>query len=343
MQVESLAQVFTLVDQGEVAVGTEQRYPLGDGVGHPRGDVVVAGVDGVGRHHPIGGVLAAGDRHQPGGDHRDGVFAGQCRGVVVLTGQQRPQTGIHAFDVVMGELGDQHLVDAFEDVVDVGAGGGRVREVEVPVGVGGADDPVRLPRDHEQHRVDGAQDDRRLADDAVAGHHDVHALGGTDLEVTALFAERLHLVGPHAGRVDHTVPAHLGGLAGVGVTHPHPEHPVGFFEEPDHLRRRADDRTVVGGRAGDGEAVPGVVDDGVVIADSADQGAAFERGRHPQRPRSGDMLLSRNGFGATHPVVQEDSGADVGTFPHPAGEREQEWQWLDQMWCKRAQRQFTFP
>ena len=46
-------------------------------------------------------------------------------------------------DVVVVERLAQQRVDVVEQVVDVGAAGGGVGLVEVPVGVGGADDPVR--------------------------------------------------------------------------------------------------------------------------------------------------------------------------------------------------------
>ena len=59
-------------------------------------------------------------------------------------------------DVVLVQRSGQHRVDGVQQVVDVGASGGGVREIEVPVGVGGADDPVVAPRDDEQHRHLGA-------------------------------------------------------------------------------------------------------------------------------------------------------------------------------------------
>ena len=342
VQPESASEVLALVDEREVTVRPEQRDAFGDRRRHPGGDEVVARVDGVGGHHTVGGVLAAGDRHESGRDGRDRVFPGQLRGLVVLPGQQRPEAGVDAFDVVVVELGDQDLVDAFEDVVDVGAGGGRMREVEVPVGVGGADDPVRLPRDDEQHRVGGAQDDRGLADDPVARHHDVHALGGPDLEVPALLGQCLHLVGPHARGVDHAVGTDLGHIAVLGVAHPDSEHPVGFAQKSGDLGRGPDDRTVIGRCAGDREAVPRVVDDGVVVPDPADERAALECRGHAQGTRSGDMTLSGNGLGAAHPVVEEDAGSDIRPLPHPLRERIQERQRLDQMWREEPERQLAF-
>ena len=52
----------------------------------------------------------------------DGVLAGQLRGRLGLAGQQRPQAGVDALDVLAGERRPQHRVDVLEQVVDVGGG-----------------------------------------------------------------------------------------------------------------------------------------------------------------------------------------------------------------------------
>ena len=52
---------------------------------------------------------------------------------------------------------------------------------------------------------------------AVARHHDVHAFGGPHPEPAALLGQRLDLVGPHPGGVDHDVTVNLGDGAVLGV------------------------------------------------------------------------------------------------------------------------------
>ena len=135
------------------AGGAPQRHLRRTGRGHPPGQVAGRHVDGVRRHDPVGRVLAAGHRDQAGHGLGDGVLAGQLGGGVGLAFEQRPQAGVDALDVVVGQRGPQHPVDLPEQVVDVAAAGGGMGEVEVPVGVGRADDPVRAPGDHEQHRA----------------------------------------------------------------------------------------------------------------------------------------------------------------------------------------------
>ena len=85
----------------------------------------------------------------------------------------------------------------------------------VPVGVGGADDPVPAPRDDEQHALLGAQDQPGRGLDPVARHDQVDALGRADVELPALADQRLGVVGPHAGRVDHLLGADLVDLGRV--------------------------------------------------------------------------------------------------------------------------------
>ena len=93
--------------------------------------------------------------------------------------------------------------------------------------------------------------------------------------------------------------------------------------------------------AGDHHGVPGVIDHGVVIADAADQRTAFEPGRQPQRTGPGQMPLGRNGFRAAQLVVEENAGGDIGPFPDPVGQREEERQRLDQMRRQCGQREFA--
>ena len=194
-----------------------------------------------------------------------------------------------------------------------------------------------VPRDHKQHRRRGAQDDRRLAHDPIARHHDVYALGRPHLEPPTLLGQCAHLVGPHACRVDHAVRFDLCCLTVLGIADAHAHDAVGVAQKSDHLSRGADHRTVVGGRARDGETVPGVVDDGVVVANAADQRIALQRGSHAERARPGDVLLARYRFGTAHRVVEEDSRGDVRAFPDAMRERVEERQRLDQVWGQEAE------
>src|SRR3712207_7770891 len=70
--------------------------------------------------------------------------------------------------------------------------------VQVPVGVRRPDDPVAAPRDDEQHRLLGAQDQPGLAVDPVAGDDDVHALAGPHVEPATPADQGLDVVGPRS-------------------------------------------------------------------------------------------------------------------------------------------------
>ena len=58
-------------------------------------------------------------------------------------------------------------------------------------------------------------------------------------------------------------------------------------------------------------------------------------------PALSQMLLRGNRFRAAQLVVEEDARRDVGPFPPPIGQREQERQRLDQMRGQRGQRQLA--
>ena len=210
-------QPMALVPQRVVAVGADQRQVggarLGNlGVHRPR-----RLVDRVGRHHPVGGVLAARDHDQAGHRVPDHVLAGELGRGLGLAGQQRPQAGVDALDVLAGQRRAEHRVDVLEQVVDVGGAGGRVRLRQRPVGVGGADDPVPAPRDDEQHALLGAQDEAGVGRQPVARHDQVDALRRPHVELAAGVGQRLGVVGPHAGGVDDLLGPDLEDPAGLQV------------------------------------------------------------------------------------------------------------------------------
>ena len=161
------------------------------------------------------------------------------------------------------------------------------------------------------------------------------------LKTPALLGQGLNLVGPHAGRVDHDVAAHLGDRAVLGVAHPHAGDPIAFAKQRHHLGGGAHHRAVVRRGAHDRQRVPGVVDDGVVVADSADQRAALQARGQPQRAGAGQMLLRGNRFRAAELVVEEQAGSGVRAFPPALGQRVEERQRLDQMRRQRRQRQLA--
>ena len=160
MEAALRSQALVGVLAGEVALGAEQRDLLGDRVRHVLVQHVRDGVDRILGHHAIGRVLTSGDRDQARNGMGDDVLARELAGLVGLVGEQRTQAGVDALDVVETQRRDDVVVDVVEQVLDVGLRRGRVLEVELPVGVGRADDPVAAPRDHEQHALLGADRER---------------------------------------------------------------------------------------------------------------------------------------------------------------------------------------
>jgi hypothetical protein len=116
-------------------------------------------VDRVARHDPVRRVLPSGHDDEPWRRVGDHVLAGQPGGLLALAREQWAQTRVDALDVLLGEPRREETVHVVQEVLDVGRRGGWVGLVEVPVGVGRADDPVPTPRDDEEHRLLGAQDD----------------------------------------------------------------------------------------------------------------------------------------------------------------------------------------
>ena len=327
-----------LAGQGRAAV---PHRPVADGADHGdvlggrRGDVAAqaAGrlVDGVDRHDPVGRVLAARDDDEPGRRVRDDVLPGELGGLVGLTGQQRPKPGIDALDVGLGEFGAQDPVDVAEQVVDVGRGRRRVCLVQGPVGVGGADDPVPTPRDDEEDRLLGAQDDAGRRVDPVPGDDEVHALGRADVELTALADEGLSVVGPHASRIDHLAGEDVELTPGHLVQGPHPSDSLALADEADRGHSGRHLRAVTRCRAGDFHRMPRVVHLRVVVLDGADEGGRLERGGQFEGLAAGEVLVPgqarRVARGSGHRVVEREARLDIGPLDEGLGQRVEEGHW----------------
>jgi hypothetical protein len=289
---------------------------------------VRGGVDGVTRHHAVGRELAAGDHHEPGHGRHDRVLARDAGGRLGLAGEQRSEPGVDADDVLVVERLAEDRVDVREDVVDVGAARGGVGLVEVPGRVGGADDPVPAPRDHEEHGRLGADDESRVGPDPVARDDQVDALGRLDVERAAAAHHLLDVVGPDARRVDHDAGADLELTTVLQVDGAYADHPLALPEEAGHLDPRRHMGPVRGGGPGDREHQPGVVDLRVVVADRAVVVLRGEVRRQSGHGLAGQVPVPRQaglaGAEPRHRVVEQQPGADVGALPAAVGQRVEE-------------------
>ena len=304
------------------AAGAEERHPVGDAGpydGVPRVQGLRSGVDGVARHHAVRRQLAAGDHHEPGHRGRDRVLARDLRRGLGGAAQEGAEPGVHALDVLVVERGPQQLVDVLEHVVDVRARGGRVREVEVPRGVGGADDPVAAPGDHEEHRDRGLGDEAALAADPVARHDEVDALAGLDVERAAAAEHLLDLVGPHTAGVDDDLGANLDLAVVLEVLDARPDDAVGLAQEGGDLGPRGDMGAVRRCRARHVHHQTGVVHLAVVVADGSGEVLGAQVGRDPGELAAEEVPVTRDahavGAGHREAVVEQEPGADVRPLP----------------------------
>ena len=315
VQVAVLRDVLAPVPERLEAVRADQRRDVGRRLRNRALDGAGDHVDRVLGHHAVGRVLAARDRDHPRHRHGHGVLARQLARALRLAGQQRTQPGVDAFDVLARERVREHGVDMVEHVVDVGRRRGRVRLVELPVGVRRADDPVPPPRDHEQDGLLRAQDEPGVELQPVARDDEVDALRRAHPELAALADERLHVVGPDAGRVDHHARPHVDLVAGELVAHAHAGDPLAGAQEPDHARVRGDRRAVLRGRAGDRERVARVVDLAVVVLQRADERVLAQRGRDLERLALGQVAVAGEALVPAERVVEREPGTDVGVLP----------------------------
>ena len=207
---------------------------------------------------------------------------------------------------------------------------------------GGPEDPVRPPRDDEEHRRLGAQDQPGVGHDPVAGHHQMHALGRPYPEPSTATGQALQLIGPDPSGVDHSVREQVGLGARLAVAQPHSGDPVGLPQEPHHLGGVTYDGAVMGRSARDRHRVAGVVGDGVVVPDGADERVTSQRRGDPARAGPGQVLLPGYRARAAHAVVEGQPGRHVRAFPQPPVQRVEEAHRLDQVRSQAVEHQLTF-
>ena len=153
------------------------------------------------------------------------------------------------------------------------------------VGVGRAQKPVPAPGDDEEDARRRAQDDACVQLHPVARDDEVDALRGAHAELAALADEPLDVVGPHAGRVHDLAGGDVQLLAAAHVAHADAGGAARLAQQPDHLGVGDDRRAVVRRGPRDLHRVPRVVELGVPVLDRADERAALEAGRQPERLR----------------------------------------------------------
>ena len=128
-------------------------------------------------------------------------------------------------------------------------------------------------------------------------------------------------------------------LAGVGVPGDDAGHPLALAQEADDGDVVGDRGAVVGGGAGDGHRVAGVVDLGVVVLEGADHRVVAHRRRDPHRLALGEVTVPGHSLvAAAERVVEDHPGADVGRFPALL-QREEEGDGADQVRGQRLQQE----
>ncbi len=203
-----------------------------------------------------------------------------------------------------------------------------MRAVQVPVGIGRTDQPVPAPRDDEQHRLLGPQDQPGIAGDRAARDQQVDSLAGAYAQARAAAEHLGNVIAPDPGGGHHGPGLDVELLVALHVPYPHAHHLAGAAQHVDDPSA-GDDRGAEGrGRTSDRHGVPGVVDLAVEIADRADQRVVAQAREQPASAGFAVVLVDRQPAGgaedAAEEVVEQHTGADIAALPHVVLQRDQE-------------------
>ena len=308
-------------------------------------------VHGVLSHDAVGGQLAACDCAHAGCNLGHGVLAGnlgRCCAVLDLGLQQRAQTGVGADDVLAGQRVGDELVRLHQHVIDVLAGGDGALAVLGVGGVGGADNPVALPGDDEEHGLFGLGEDTAGRVDAVAGNHDVDALGREHLQAAVGVGQGFGFFGPHAGCVDDVLGAYVQALAALEVRQLRTDDAAGcILVETDNLGAGCSQCAVACGGADHVDDQACVVNACVVELDGAGEGGVLDVGEDGLGAGLGEVTLRGNALVAAgseerQGVVHTDADGGVGALDDGHLQGPQEGLCVHQVGCNLVQQQAAF-
>jgi hypothetical protein len=257
---------------------------------------------------------------------------------------ERAQAGVDGEHVRPGQRPGQHAVGLTEYVVDVLGRGGGLGPVTRPVGVGGPDDPPRVPRDEEQHALARPHDHSRVRVDGGPRHYQVHALGHPHLVAGPHPARRVHQVRPDPRAHDHPGGAHVEGPPALLVPDDRAGHPGAVTQQRHGASARQHVRAVARGRPRHRHRVPRVVHLGVVVHHRAGEPLGPQRGSPAQRSPRGQVPVVRDGpLNALHRVIQHEPGPDVRPLDDLLVQRVEERHRPHQVRRQPADQQVTLP
>ena len=211
------------------------------------------------------------------------------------------------------------------------AAGRGVRLVEVPRGVGGADDPVPAPRDHEEHRLLGAHDEARPR----SGSGRAARRGGCPWTPARAATPRpptiswISSVQTPAALTTTRARTSSSGWPSSRSDARTPTTRSPSRRKPVTLTRVATCAPWRGRGAGDRQHQPGVVDLAVVVADRARDRLGSRSRARSGRPAVRDRCRCRGTPISAVPsiamrVVEQQPGADVRPLPPAVGQRVEE-------------------
>ena len=265
---------------------------------------------------PVGRVLPSGDGDEAGDRLADSVFSRELARRIAFSLEQGAQTGIYPFDVFVPKRLSEDRVDAVKQVVDVTTTRSGMCEIEIPVRVGGADDPVILPGNDEEHALFSSQDQPGIAVDSVARDDEMDAFRRAHVNSSAA-GTLLDMVCPDAGGVHHLPRFDREILSRLETPRIDASDPRAGHLEIDRANTRECDRAVDASGAHEGQGVSRIIHPRIEILNPPDHLISPKAGKASQHAAPSEMAMSRQRTSASEYVVEKRSSPDIETFPKP--------------------------
>ena len=247
------------------------------------------------------------------------MFTAELRGGFRVTGQQGTQTHIHALDIVVRNGVIEYCVHVIEHVLNICGGGRRMCLVVVPVGVGGANDPVASPGNNKEHRLLGAQQESHDRLEAITRNHNVDPLRCPHAQRAAIVDKLLGGSSPHSGGVNDLLGADGEFTSGFQVAHGDADDLTLLLQEANDFGAVRRVSAVGDRRANQVHHVAGVIDAAVVVAHATDDPGGLETWCGQTNLALAQVtVVSDAGATATgirKDVIEQHARTHIGAFP----------------------------
>src|SRR5581483_5927657 len=266
---------------------------------------------GISGHHPVGRQLAAEDDDETVVGSDDRVLSGEPGRASVSAVGERSDTRVARTDVGQLQRLREDAVRLGEQIARVVACRSRLRAGLIPGSVGRAEQPVPVPRKHEEDAVRRSRHHRGAGGDAITRHENVRTLGrrgSRQLPSPDSLLKELRL---RPDRTDHMPGSDAQLLVSQAIDRPDAGHATGGASKTVYFYTLRDESSQRRSRSRQGQCQPSIVDHRIPELEGAGE-ARFQPGSDRAEVLPAEPARGRErGAPTCQAVVEPETASNV--------------------------------